>query len=346
MRVLPVVAAGLVLASFAAPGASADGLPVLNVDVGASGVAAPGGLFRYVTVPIGKHTIVEATRRDGGQIVRMNTSWPGTWTIPAVAYDGSASGLSADRRTLVLIEPRTSFPRAETRLLVVNARKLALDAAVIQLRGDFSFDAVSPNGSRIFLIHYTSTIDPTRYEVRALRRGRHGSWCAKPIVDPRDATEKMRGNPLSRVMSPDGRFAYTLYDGNGDPFVHALDTVCVDREVRRPRRPPAEAALVAPAPSDDGGTVLTVDRGHDDVRVARHADLARPGARPAASAGGCSRPDSAVLSAIGAALAVARRVGAGPASWAGSPRSAPIGFASRRCMTCRSRASFESGRSS
>ena len=77
MRVLPAVAAGLVLASFAASGAAADGLPVLNVDVGASGVAAPGGAVRYVTVTVGKQTIVEATRRDGGQIVRMQ-AWPGT----------------------------------------------------------------------------------------------------------------------------------------------------------------------------------------------------------------------------------------------------------------------------
>jgi hypothetical protein len=34
-------------------------------------------------------------------------------------------------------------------------------------------------------------------------------------------------------MSPNGRFAYTLYDGNGHPFVHALDTAastarCID----------------------------------------------------------------------------------------------------------------------
>lgn len=35
----------------------------------------------------------------------------------------------------------------------------------------------------------------------------------------------MRGNPLSRQASPDGRWAYTLYDGaGGTPFVHALDT--------------------------------------------------------------------------------------------------------------------------
>jgi hypothetical protein len=232
MRMVPAVAAGFVLALLAASGAAADGLPVLNVDVGASGVAAPGGAVRYVTVTVGKQTMVEATRRDGGQIVRMQ-AWPGTWTIPAVAYDGSASGLSADRRTLVLIEPRTSFPRAQTRLLVLDAHNLA-SAGVVVLHGDYSFDAVSPNGSRIFLIHYTSTIDPTRYEVRAYDVNAR-RMLAQPIVDPRDAAEKMRGNPLSRVMSPDGRFAYTLYDGNGHPFVHALDTAassarCIDLE--------------------------------------------------------------------------------------------------------------------
>lgn len=259
MRVLLAAVAGLALASFAAPAATADGLPVLNVDVGASGVTAPGGAVRYLTVTVGNQTVVEATRRGGGQIVRMQ-SWPGTWTIPAVAYDGSASGLSADRRTLVLIEPRTSFPRAETRLLVLQARTLR-QADVIQLHGDFSFDAVSPNGSRIFLIHYTSAIDPTRYEVRAYDVNAR-KLVARPIVDPRDATEKMRGNPLSRVMSPDGRFAYTLYDGGGHPFVHALDTAastarCIDLEGI-----PAKTNLwTFRLHLSNGGRVLTVDHG-------------------------------------------------------------------------------------
>jgi hypothetical protein len=44
----------------------------------------------------------------------------------------------------------------------------------------------------------------------------------------------MRGAPLTRAMSPRGRWAYTLYDGGGaTPFVHALDTArrtarCID----------------------------------------------------------------------------------------------------------------------
>jgi hypothetical protein len=310
MRVLPVVAAGLVLASFAAPGAEADGLPVLNVDVGASGIAAPGGTVRYVTVTVGKQTLVEATRRDGGQIVRMQT-WPGIWTIPAVAYDGSASGLAADRRTLVLIEPRTSFPRAQTRLLVVNAHNLA-SATVILLDGDYSFDAVSPNGSRLFLIHYLSVVDPTRYEVRAYDVATR-KLVAKPIVDPRDATEKMRGNPLSRVTSPGGRFAYTLYDGNGHPFVHALDTAastarCIDLDGL-----PRTLLWSLRLHLESGGKVLSVDQG---TRTFASLDTRtwQPPARAAGLRWWMVALVLAVLSAIAAGLAAARRAGVGPAS--------------------------------
>jgi hypothetical protein len=275
MRVL-LAAAVLVVASVFAPAAGADGLPVLNVDVGASGVAAPGGTVRYVTVTVGKQTVVEATSRGGGQIVRMQT-WPGVWTIPAVAYDGSASGLSADRSTLVLIEPRTSFPRAQTKLLVLDAYKLRR-AELITLRGDFSFDAVSPHGARIFLIHYTSQVDPTHYEVRAYDV-RARKLTASAIVDPRDAAEKMRGNPMSRVMSRNGRVAYTLYDGGGHPFVHALDTAastarCIDLEGI-----PAKTNLwLARLHLTHGGRALTVDfRGRTlaSLRLTR-APLAAP----------------------------------------------------------------------
>src|SRR6186997_3115922 len=69
----------------------------------------------------------------------------GRLTITAVAYDGSASGLSSDGRTLVLIAPRRQFPRARTQLAVVDVPRLSR-RATIDLRGDFSFDAISPRG--------------------------------------------------------------------------------------------------------------------------------------------------------------------------------------------------------
>ena len=61
-----------------------------------------------------------------------------------------------------------------------------------------------------------------------------GRLVPEPIVDPDEAAEPMRGYPITRATSPDGRLAYTLYDGAGEhPFIHALDTmgrtaVCID----------------------------------------------------------------------------------------------------------------------
>ena len=38
----------------------------------------------------------------------------------------------------------------------------------------------------------------------------------EPIIDPPELDEAMRGMPITRAASPDGRFAYTLYDGAGE----------------------------------------------------------------------------------------------------------------------------------
>jgi hypothetical protein len=56
----------------------------------------------------------------------------------------------------------------------------------------------------------------------------------KAIVDPKEEPDEMNGIPLSRAVSPDSRWAYTLCQGTGTKmFVHALDTrdakaACID----------------------------------------------------------------------------------------------------------------------
>ena len=237
MRRFVLLAAVLAIAS--TPVALADGLPVLGIDVGSSGVTVPGSADRYVTVGSVGSTLVERIARNGGRIVGL-ARVSENFTIPAVAYDSSASGLSADGKTLVLIEPRASFPRQVTRFLLLDARTLRVRRTVT-LRGDFSFDAVSPHGQRMFLINYTSPNDPTRYTVRAYDF-HAGALMPTPVRDPAERSDKMRGSPITRLMSADGRWAYTLYDGaSSTPFVHALDTValrahCIDLPLLAGRR--------------------------------------------------------------------------------------------------------------
>ena len=228
-RTLTVMVVVLALPAVVAAIARADGLPVLGFASGGQSVRALDGTRRYVAQPRQRVTIVTAISRSGRTLMRAVL--PGRFDVPVVAYDGSAAGLSANGRTLVLIRPRVAFPQRSTALAILDARTLR-PQRLERMRGDFSFDAISPNGAWVYLIQYTSRFDPTRYRVRALST-RTGQLLSRDIVDPHDRGEAMRGNPITRAASPDGRWAYTLYDGNGHPFVHALDTArlrarCID----------------------------------------------------------------------------------------------------------------------
>ena len=72
----------MTVAAVAAATASADGLPVLGIDVGSQGVTVPASADRYVTVEQGGTTLVERIARNGGKVLRFATL-PGTFTIPA-----------------------------------------------------------------------------------------------------------------------------------------------------------------------------------------------------------------------------------------------------------------------
>ena len=228
----PFVAALLVGAATLAPAsARADGLPVPVDDAGPSGVAAADGSARFVTVYAGGRTVVERIALPGGSIAGQVTLH-GRYTIPVVAVDGTAAGVSHDGGTLAVIVPRQSFPRVRTTLALLDARRMRVQRT-LTLKGDFSFDALAPDGRTVYLIQYVDPTDPSNYRVRALD-AQTGRLARRPIVDPDEDPDEMRGLPMTRAMSADGRWAYTLYNGNGEaPFIHALDTstpraVCID----------------------------------------------------------------------------------------------------------------------
>ena len=258
------------------PGTAAgEGLPAsTGLDIGTSGVTDGAG-SRYVTLRTGANTVVARTDVGTGK-VRQSATLPGAVTTPAVAYDRTAGGLSADGRTLVLIRPRAGFPRTQTTFAVLNAPNLGV-RKWITLRGDFSFDAISPDGKLIYLVRYLSRIDPTKYEVRAydLETER---LLAQPIVDPEEPDEQMGGHPLTRSTSPDGRWAYTLYRGSGghEPFIHALDTVGAQGRLHRSstaaaRRQHGPCVRTAGSPALSGRSRATSDRGQARAARARPA---------------------------------------------------------------------------
>jgi hypothetical protein len=217
--------AAIALLALVPASAAADGLPAVGID--ARPLSAPGGDVEYLTKAGKRSTrLIERVRTGGAQRERRI---PGVFSIPAVAYDSSPSGISANGRRLILISPRTRYPRKRTTFAVVDPRHLNV-RRLIHLKGDFSFDAISPDGSLMYLIKY----DPrnlTRYEVRAYNMHAQ-NLVADPVVDPNEP-EPMTGVPVTRTSSLDGRWAYTLYDSPEHPFVHALDTarrtaVCID----------------------------------------------------------------------------------------------------------------------
>jgi hypothetical protein len=230
LRMIAVVGA-LGAALGTAAGARADGLPLPGVTARAGGVASRDGRVHYVTRTGHGRTTVRRVLWRTGRATGSRTL-TGDYTIPAVALDGSAGGLSANGHRLVLIRPRATFPQGTTHLAILVTGSLRVRDR-LNLRGDFSFDAISPTGRWIYLIHYLSKSDPTRYEVRrydvAASRLAPGA-----IVDPSERGPRMRGYPITRAATADGRWAYTLYDGGGKaPFIHALDTVrgravCID----------------------------------------------------------------------------------------------------------------------
>jgi hypothetical protein len=225
----------LLTALSAAAGAAADGGPSPGIDFG-QGIVGPRGQLRYVAVPSRNGTTVEAIRtRDG----RVQHWWilGGTYGVPYVTNDRRTGGLSRDGRTLVLASYAGYQSRgAVTHFAVLNTETFR-PATIVTLRGSFSYDALSPDASTLYLIQYTPVQNVNDYRVRAydlrLRR-----LLPRAIVDRKEPSDVMAGSPVTRVTTPDGAWVYTLYARpSGPSFIHALDTVhrqavCLDLRLR------------------------------------------------------------------------------------------------------------------
>ena len=258
--------------------AASDGLPLPSSITPTNGVQGADGT-RYITRPSDGTTVVRQLGSSGSvQAATVN----GQWWIPAVTANGAPGGLSADGSTLVLVK---SGSRVRTR----QRDCWSWTRATWWSRSDSRFRERSastpspPTGRSSTSSSTSSAHDRTRYAVRAYDR-RAGQMLRDPIVDPNEHAGEMRGYPIIRRTSPDGRWDYTFYGVGDKPFVHALDTgkgraVCIDLDglVK-----PANVDITRMAMSSDGQRADALDqrqarRGHRH----RHAQGARsvgPGA--------------------------------------------------------------------
>jgi hypothetical protein len=212
----------LVVAAFvAAPAALADGGPMYTMQGGA-GIAGPSG-NQFVPISTNSGDTMLLVLKRGSVWSWQNII--GSYGIPMVTYRDTG-GLSRDGKLLYL--QSTSYPgtpsAATTRFIVLNTRTLQSQDAFF-LKGTFAFDALSPDGSRLYLTQHVDANNSSRYVVRAYDLWRDRLLPGR-IADRTQKSWIMQGNALTRTTSPGGRWVYTLYDNYGGyPFIHALDTV-------------------------------------------------------------------------------------------------------------------------
>jgi hypothetical protein len=223
-------------AAVAAGGAGANGSPFSpGLTDGWDGVASNAGRLRYVTLGGRTTTLVAAVRIDGGRVERWR-HLHGHYGIPLVAYDGTAGGLSGNGKRLVVASygPAPGTPGI-TRFAILDAKSLRV-RRLVRLAGSYSFDAIAPDASTLYLTEHISAGAHPIYRVRTydVRTG----VLRGAIVDRLEGEEEMGGEPVTRASSSDGRWAYTLYARRKHKsFVHALDTrkqeaFCIDLPFR------------------------------------------------------------------------------------------------------------------
>jgi hypothetical protein len=254
----------LVVVALALAGAAVGAGPSPGIVLGSPGVVSHDGVLRYVALRAGKGTLVESIATRGGA-VRHARYLAGRFGVPLVAYDGSTGGLARSGNRLVLYAPGSGARQSQTSFVVLDPRTLRVQKR-FTLNGNFGFDALSPDGSLLYLIQLKG--QGTDYNVRALNVD-SGRLYPGSIVDRREPDEKMVGIPVTRVGSGDGSWAYTLYvRPEKSPFVHALHTTkreafCIDLPLRvapdaldhaRLRRAGAKLLLRAA-----GETLATID---------------------------------------------------------------------------------------
>ncbi len=163
----------------------------------------------------------------------------GEWRLPTVGLDPVPAGRSADGSTFVLAQPRSDPYATSTtpsRFAVIHAPAAPAVGPlrlgrIIEVPGQFDYDALSPDGSVLYVVEHLDDVAGGAYQVRSIDTAT-GRMDEVPIADKRNIDEAMAGRPITQLRM-DGGMVYTLYRGTEHPFVHALNSaekwaLCID----------------------------------------------------------------------------------------------------------------------
>jgi hypothetical protein len=165
----------------------------------------------------------------------------GRWVFPTIGVDPVPVGVSSNGTKLVLVEADVAHGaaganRTTSRFAVLDANLAGRHAPrIVELAGAFDFDALSPDGSLLYVAEQIPGPLEGRYQVRAVETAT-GRLRPDVIVDKRNLDEQMAGYPIDQQRRGDG-MVLTLYRGADYPFVHALSSVdawavCIDLPTR------------------------------------------------------------------------------------------------------------------
>jgi hypothetical protein len=192
---------------------------IYGMQDGTAGVVSVDGSVRFVAARSGAATKISALRTSDLAATRSATV-AGAYGIPAMITNSVGLGMFRDGSAFVL---QSMSNVGSTSFAVVRTSDLQVRDTIV-LSGSYAFDALSPDGSRLYLVEHRSA-DLQHYVVRAYDLDAHTLLPGR-IADKSQRSWVMQGYPAARVTTQTGRWVYTLYTNpTGVPFVHALDTV-------------------------------------------------------------------------------------------------------------------------
>ena len=189
------------------------------------GTPAPDWSRYYTVSSLGASARLTALDPASGKVLGEATI-PAGYQLPSLGFQGPTAGLSPNGQWLVL-----SRQSGSTSSFLVGATSFQSPSPLwggpgrgsafrtVQLKGDFSFDAVSSDGQNLYLIQKMG--DPNHYQVR-LYNVPSQSLAAQPVADKREPAEPMNGIRGDSIADPRGSYVFTVYARDAGPFIHAL----------------------------------------------------------------------------------------------------------------------------